>query len=170
MAAPSDKPIVLYTADTPNGIVPTILLEELKVCCTSATRRLTDVHPSRLRQCTAAPNMSTHTSGRIYPAGCLHTCVYRVVKLSMRDADTGKVHNHVKSDWFLKICPNGRIPALTHEGFPVWETSAILLYLARQFDRDHTFSRDPVADPQGYSEELCWMFFAVRRPRAGRAA
>ena len=30
MAANTDKPVVLYTAPTPNGWVPTILLEELK--------------------------------------------------------------------------------------------------------------------------------------------
>ena len=83
--------------------------------------------------------------------------------MSIRDADIGKVHNQVKSDWFLKICPNGRIPAITHEGFPVWETSAILVYLAQRFDKDSVFSRDPVKDPQGYSEELQWLFFTVRR-------
>lgn len=88
--------------------------------------------------------------------------------MSIRDADIGKVHNQVKSDWFLKICPNGRIPAITHEGFPVWETSAIILYLAQQFDKDRAFSRDPVKDPKGYSEELQWLFFAVRSPGFGR--
>lgn len=31
MAAPSDKEIVLYTLGTPNGVVVSILLEELKV-------------------------------------------------------------------------------------------------------------------------------------------
>ena len=32
MAAQSDKPIVLYTLGTPNGVVVSIFLEELKVC------------------------------------------------------------------------------------------------------------------------------------------
>lgn len=81
--------------------------------------------------------------------------------MSIRDADIGKVHNQVKSDWFLKINPNGRIPAITHEGFPVFETSAILVYIAQHFDKDNVFSRDPVKDPQGYSQELQWLFFAV---------
>ncbi|TFK34140.1 glutathione S-transferase [Crucibulum laeve] len=80
--------------------------------------------------------------------------------MSIRDADIGKVHNQVKSPWFLEINPNGRIPAITHEGFPVFETSAILVYLAGQFDKEHKFSRDPVSDPRGYSEELQWLFFA----------
>ena len=85
---------------------------------------------------------------------------YDTVHMSIRDADIGKVHNQVKSDWFLKINPNGRIPAITHDGFPVFETSAILLYLAQQFDKDSKFSRSAVTDPKGYSEELQWLFFA----------
>lgn len=63
--------------------------------------------------------------------------------------------------FFPKINPNGRIPAITHDGFSVFETSAILLYLAQQFDKEHKFSRDPVADPKNYSEELQWLFFTV---------
>jgi len=122
MAANSNKSLILYTAPTPNGWVPTILLEELKA---------------------------------VYG-----TPEYEIVKLSIKDADIGKVHNQVKSDWFLKINPNGRIPALTHEGFSVFETSAILLYIAQHFDKDNKFSRDPVKDPKGYSEELQWLFFA----------
>lgn len=82
--------------------------------------------------------------------------------MSISDADIGKVHNQVKSPWFLEINPNGRIPAITHDGFPVFETSAILVYLAHEFDKDNKFHHDPVADPKGYSEELQWLFFTVR--------
>ena len=81
--------------------------------------------------------------------------------MSIRDADIGKVHNQVKSPWFLEINPNGRIPAITHEGFPVSETSAILVYLAQHFDKENKFSHDPVKDTKGYSEELQWLFFTV---------
>jgi glutathione S-transferase len=84
---------------------------------------------------------------------------YEAVSMSIRDSDIGKVHNQVKSPWFLEINPNGRIPAIKHDDFSVFETSAILLYLAAQFDKNHKFSRDPVADPKGYSEELQWLFF-----------
>ncbi|THH09438.1 hypothetical protein EW145_g2008 [Phellinidium pouzarii] len=85
---------------------------------------------------------------------------YESVSMSIRNSDIGNVHNQVKSPWFLEINPNGRIPAITHNGFPVFETSAILLYLAQQFDSKRAFSHDPVADPQGYSKELQWLFFA----------
>ena len=80
--------------------------------------------------------------------------------MSIRDSEIGKVHNQVKQPWFIDINPNGRIPAITHDGFPVFETSAILLYLAAHFDKDSKFSWDPKAEDKFYSEELQWLFFA----------
>lgn len=53
------------------------------------------------------------------------------------------------------------MPAITHDGFNVFETSAILLYLAQQFDKENKFSWDPIKDPREYSEQLQWLFFAV---------
>jgi len=85
---------------------------------------------------------------------------YEYTKLSISDADIGKVHNQVKSPWFLEINPNGRIPAITHDGFPVFETSAILVYLAATFDKNNEFGFDSKADPKGYSEVLQWIFYA----------
>jgi len=122
MATVSDKPIVLYSYPTPNGVTASIFLEELKAQY-------------------GGPD-------------------YEPVLMSIRDADIGKVHNQVKSDWFLQLNPNGRIPTITHEGFPVFETSAILLYLAEEFDKERKFSIDPVKDRKGYSEELQWLFFS----------
>jgi glutathione S-transferase len=85
---------------------------------------------------------------------------YEVVKMSIRDADIGKVHNQVKSSWYLEINPNGRIPAITHDGFNVFETTAILLYLTAAFDKDNVFGYDSKASPKEYSEVMQWMCFA----------
>lgn len=85
---------------------------------------------------------------------------YEFTRLSISDADIGKVHNQVKSPWFLEINPNGRIPAITHNGFSVFETSAILTYLAAEFDKKNEFGFDSKENPREYSEVLQWLFFA----------
>jgi glutathione S-transferase len=40
-----------------------------------------------------------------------------------------------KSD-FLKVNPNGRVPAIVHEGTPIWESFAITMYLGEIFGVD----------------------------------
>ncbi|KAG8796876.1 glutathione S- transferase, nitrogen catabolite repression regulator [Serendipita sp. 398] len=51
--------------------------------------------------------------------------------------------NEQKEEWFIKINPNGRIPAIvdnSNEGFKVFESAAILLYLASRYDKERKFS------------------------------
>ncbi|KIJ57345.1 hypothetical protein M422DRAFT_238939 [Sphaerobolus stellatus SS14] len=70
--------------------------------------------------------------------------------------------NEQKTEWFLKINPNGRIPAIVdhnNRDFAVFETSAILLYLAQHYDKGRKISYDPVKEPNLHSEELQWLFF-----------
>jgi glutathione S-transferase len=42
----------------------------------------------------------------------------------------------------------------------VFESAAILLYLAQHYDGARKFAFDPVAQPDEYSEVLQWIFFA----------
>jgi len=74
--------------------------------------------------------------------------------------------NQQKEDWFLKINPNGRIPAITDpnsspDEFHVFETAAILLWLEKEYDPDHLFSFSSTEqDGERYrNEALQWMFF-----------
>lgn len=73
--------------------------------------------------------------------------------------------NTQKEPWFLAMNPNGRIPVLVdraRNNFVVFETAAILLYLAQRCDaEERKFSFDPERQQEEYSEMLQWMFWAV---------
>ncbi|HRW28864.1 MAG: glutathione S-transferase N-terminal domain-containing protein [Alphaproteobacteria bacterium] len=48
------------------------------------------------------------------------------------------MENEQKQDWFLKICPNGRIPAIVdreNDDFAVFESGAIMIYLADKYGK-----------------------------------
>lgn len=64
-----------------------------------------------------------------------------------------------KTESFLKINPNGRIPAIIDHDcndFTVFESGAILLYLAEQYDKDFRFC---FRDPGEIIEMIQWLFF-----------
>lgn len=65
--------------------------------------------------------------------------------------------------------PNGRIPVLVDRshptaaqpnGFPVFETAAIMLYLVQKYDKEGKFKFESGSDEE--SQMLQWIFFAVR--------
>lgn len=60
----------------------------------------------------------------------------------------------------MRLDPNGRIPVLVDNtkkpAFPVMETSAELLYLIKEFDKNDTFG---FKDELERSQCLQWLFF-----------
>ncbi len=60
-----------------------------------------------------------------------------------------------KSPEFLKINPNGRIPAIVDDGFAVFESGAIMIYLAEK-----TGQLMPT-DVQGRSRVIQWLMFQM---------
>jgi len=63
-----------------------------------------------------------------------------------------------KQDWFLEICPNGRIPAIVdrdERDFPVFESGAILIYLAEKAGK-----LLPI-DKKKRSEAIQWLMFQM---------
>ncbi len=60
-----------------------------------------------------------------------------------------------KQPWYLKINPNGRIPAIDDNGFTVFESGAIMLYLAEK-----TGKLLPT-DVQGKSKVTQWLMFQM---------
>ena len=73
---------------------------------------------------------------------------YDVHKINLADGDQ-------KSPEYLKICPNGRIPALVDDGFAIFESGAILMYLAEKTGRLMP------SDPQGRSQVIQWLMFQI---------
>jgi glutathione S-transferase len=74
----------------------------------------------------------------------------------VRPIDLGA--NEQKQDWFLEICPNGRIPAIVDhdEGnLAVFESGAIMLYLAEK-----TGKLIP-SDVAGRSRAIQWLMFQM---------
>lgn len=60
-----------------------------------------------------------------------------------------------KAPEFLKINPNGRIPAITDDGFAVFESGAIMIYLAEKAGRLLP------TDTRGRSRVLQWLMFQM---------
>lgn len=79
--------------------------------------------------------------------------------------------NEQKGPDFLKINPNGRIPALVDhsDNTTVWESKAILLYLVEKYDTSHSIS---VTDAAEKIETLTYLFFQAsgQGPYFGQAA
>ncbi|KAJ3357422.1 hypothetical protein HDU83_007353 [Entophlyctis luteolus] len=69
--------------------------------------------------------------------------------------------NEQKEPWFLKINPNGRIPAIIdhkRNDFAVFESGAILLYLAEHYDPDNILLS---ADANKKSEAIQWLMWQM---------
>ena len=63
-----------------------------------------------------------------------------------------------KEDWFVAICPNGRIPAIVdhdNDDFAVFETGAIMVYLVEKTGRLMP------ADAKGRSLVMQWLMFQM---------
>ena len=76
---------------------------------------------------------------------------YNVNPINLRELEQ-------KEDWYLKINPNGRIPAIIdrdENDFAVFESGAILIYLAEKTGKFLP------QDPKGRSEVIQWLMFQM---------
>ncbi|KAJ5616115.1 hypothetical protein N7537_001229 [Penicillium hordei] len=67
--------------------------------------------------------------------------------------------NPQKEEWFLKINPNGRIPALLDGSQRVFESGAIMSYLVDKYDTDRKISYAP-GTPE-HAEQTSWLMFQM---------
>ncbi|KAF8582363.1 glutathione S-transferase [Ramaria rubella] len=81
------------------------------------------------------------------------------IEYAIVQKDRGDGPNGVKAADFLKINPNGRLPALidhTNNDHIVWESGAILLYVAERFDPTHKLLGKTLEERSQVWE---WLFF-----------
>jgi glutathione S-transferase len=64
---------------------------------------------------------------------------------------------------YLAINPNGRLPAIDDDGFILWESLAITLYLAKK----HALGRLYPATPEGEAKAWQWSLWAVQEVDRG---
>jgi glutathione S-transferase len=58
-----------------------------------------------------------------------------------------------REPWFLKLNPRGQVPTLDDDGTAVWDSMAILVYLARKYGGERWLP----SDPQGMAEVMQWL-------------
>ena len=68
--------------------------------------------------------------------------------------------NECRSAEYLAKNPNGKVPTIDDDGFALWESSAILKYLAGKFPDRDLLSRDP----RGLAELDQWLFWWTAHP------
>lgn len=61
-----------------------------------------------------------------------------------------------KQPAYLKINPRGQVPALEDDGAIIWDSTAILVYLARKYGGDAWL---PI-EPEGMAKVMQWLAFA----------
>ncbi|OAJ45314.1 hypothetical protein BDEG_28464 [Batrachochytrium dendrobatidis JEL423] len=79
---------------------------------------------------------------------------YKVHAISFKSSEQ-------KEDWFLKLNPNGRIPTIVdgkRDNFAVFESGAILLYLAEHYDPEHKLLS---ADANLRSQTIQWVMWQM---------
>lgn len=52
------------------------------------------------------------------------------------------VNKEQRKEWFLKLNPNGKVPTLVDGDYSIWESNAILLYLARKYMPNNLIPQD----------------------------
>jgi len=72
------------------------------------------------------------------------------------DVTTGGDAPGCREDWYRRLNPNARVPAIDDDGFVMWESAAINIYLARKY-------ASPLwpGTVEGEGRALQWAFFTA---------
>ena len=75
--------------------------------------------------------------------------------------DAGMQYGVVNEPWFRKMNPNGLVPVIEDAGAVLWESNAIVRYLAAKYGKDSLWLEDPAERAQAdkwmdWSSTACW--------------
>jgi glutathione S-transferase len=82
---------------------------------------------------------------------------YRLIKVDFADGGTRRPE-------FLAINPNGHVPVIDDDGFRLWESMAINLYLAKKYDGDGGLYPQRLEDEAQAWQWSFWGISEVERP------
>ncbi|OQE28268.1 hypothetical protein PENSTE_c003G04406 [Penicillium steckii] len=112
---------------------------------------------------TIAPYSTMSSNITLYswptPNGVKASITLEELGLSYKTVPIDISSNIQKEEWFLKINPNGRIPAIQDGSQRVFESGSIMLYLADKYDTDRKISYAP-GSPE-YIEQVSWLMFQM---------
>ncbi len=60
-----------------------------------------------------------------------------------------------KEPWFSELNPNKKIPVIVDDGFTMWESNGILLYIGKKFAPNRLYSEEP----HTFGAITQWLFF-----------
>ncbi|KAJ3577962.1 hypothetical protein NPX13_g2605 [Xylaria arbuscula] len=112
--------------------------------------------------------MATQTDITLYtegtPNGLKTSIVLEELGLSYKVRPISIFEHEQKEPWYLKINPNGRIPALTDklddgQEVNIFESGAILLYIVSKYDKDHKISY-PVGSKEHW-DTVSWLMWQM---------
>ncbi|KAJ9088346.1 Glutathione S-transferase 2 [Entomophthora muscae] len=107
----------------------------------------------------SAPDITLYTHGT--PNGHKASITFELLNIPYKVRDISFEKNEQKEEWFLKINPNGRIPTIVDHrngDFAVFESGAIIIYLAETYDKEHKVFPQ---DPKLRSEAIQWLMFQM---------
>jgi glutathione S-transferase len=73
------------------------------------------------------------------------------IEAELQTVDLMKGEN--RQEWFLKLNPRGQVPVLEDKGAVIWDSMAILVYLARKYGGERWLP----SDPKGMAEVMQWL-------------
>lgn len=82
--------------------------------------------------------------------------------LAFERIDAGMQYGHNTGSDYLRMNPNGRVPTLQHGEFTLWESNAILRYLALSFDTDQTLYPAAPKVRAGIERWLDWVLSTLQ--------